>query len=422
MFSACFAFVCFYRWSSFSVFSLFSLLSHASLPLVRLTLASILLLQPLMLQADSLADGCSAPAEKVTVVDCKSISFHCFCPRSPTCGWNEAPGRQGWCIVDPSLQGNRLRCGVCASLHGCPGDRCAAERARCPCTASHMDCVWDFGGGGRCVSALTQNSVVVTSEDDQSASSTTPDARKSDEVGGPAPAPQSDEDSRSDAFTKRGPERSSFSGLLVGVSTAIFGGIVACALCRLLHACRRDRWHHDSCQRRLASGKSARVHPERVGFEPFEWPESPSSRSPHESPSRRTSPSSRRASQESPFRRSSSENTGFTRHPERPQSTRSLPNQLPAEETKAEAQDVRAERLAFEAIALALAVPCDPCVRPVAEQCVQLSYLPVEQRRRVLKDLMVEYHPDKNQDPNAKDVFQYVNSLREGIRLAAVTA
>jgi len=37
---------------------------------------------------------------------------------------------------------------------------------------------------------------------------------------------------------------------------------------------------------------------------------------------------------------------------------------------------------------------------------------PIAERKRVLRELMLEYHPDKNSDPFAKEVFQFINASR----------
>lgn len=37
---------------------------------------------------------------------------------------------------------------------------------------------------------------------------------------------------------------------------------------------------------------------------------------------------------------------------------------------------------------------------------------PLEERKKLFKQLMLEYHPDKNQDKYAKDVFQFINASR----------
>jgi len=37
---------------------------------------------------------------------------------------------------------------------------------------------------------------------------------------------------------------------------------------------------------------------------------------------------------------------------------------------------------------------------------------PVADRKKVLRELMLEYHPDKNKDPNATEIFQFINASR----------
>jgi len=37
---------------------------------------------------------------------------------------------------------------------------------------------------------------------------------------------------------------------------------------------------------------------------------------------------------------------------------------------------------------------------------------PLAIRKKVLKDLMLEYHPDKNSGEHAKEVFQFINGAR----------
>lgn len=37
---------------------------------------------------------------------------------------------------------------------------------------------------------------------------------------------------------------------------------------------------------------------------------------------------------------------------------------------------------------------------------------PIAARRKLFKELLVEYHPDKNSSAHAKEVFQYVNNAR----------
>jgi len=37
---------------------------------------------------------------------------------------------------------------------------------------------------------------------------------------------------------------------------------------------------------------------------------------------------------------------------------------------------------------------------------------PLAERKKVLRELMLEFHPDKSSDPFAKEVFQFVNASR----------
>lgn len=37
---------------------------------------------------------------------------------------------------------------------------------------------------------------------------------------------------------------------------------------------------------------------------------------------------------------------------------------------------------------------------------------PLSERKKVLRELMLEYHPDKNSDPNATEIFQFINASR----------
>jgi curved DNA-binding protein CbpA len=36
----------------------------------------------------------------------------------------------------------------------------------------------------------------------------------------------------------------------------------------------------------------------------------------------------------------------------------------------------------------------------------------IAERKKVLRELVLEWHPDKNNDPNAKDIFQFINAQR----------
>jgi len=56
----------------------------------------------------------------------------------------------------------------------------------------------------------------------------------------------------------------------------------------------------------------------------------------------------------------------------------------------------------------------EPCaeVRAVEKQLRSLMNEPLSVRKKALKDLLVEYHPDKNSQEKAKEVFQFVNNAR----------
>lgn len=58
--------------------------------------------------------------------------------------------------------------------------------------------------------------------------------------------------------------------------------------------------------------------------------------------------------------------------------------------------------------------PEDACseVRDVAKQMRDMMDQPMGARKKTFKDLMLEYHPDKNSHPRAKEVFQFVNNAR----------
>merc|ERR1712107_186299 len=49
-------------------------------------------------------------------------------------------------------------------------------------------------------------------------------------------------------------------------------------------------------------------------------------------------------------------------------------------------------------------------VLAVEQQMRALLSQPLAVRKKALKELMLEYHPDKNNNENAKEVFQFVNS------------
>lgn len=53
-----------------------------------------------------------------------------------------------------------------------------------------------------------------------------------------------------------------------------------------------------------------------------------------------------------------------------------------------------------------------PEVKAVEKKLHDLMDEPIATRRKLFKELLVEYHPDKNSSPHAKEVFQYVNNAR----------
>lgn len=53
-----------------------------------------------------------------------------------------------------------------------------------------------------------------------------------------------------------------------------------------------------------------------------------------------------------------------------------------------------------------------PEVKAVEKQMRDMMDQPLAARKKVLKDLMLEYHPDKNSQSHAKEVFQYVNNAK----------
>lgn len=53
-----------------------------------------------------------------------------------------------------------------------------------------------------------------------------------------------------------------------------------------------------------------------------------------------------------------------------------------------------------------------PEVKAVAKQLRDAMDKPLPERKKALKELMLEYHPDKNHGDHAKDVFQYVNNAK----------
>jgi len=48
----------------------------------------------------------------------------------------------------------------------------------------------------------------------------------------------------------------------------------------------------------------------------------------------------------------------------------------------------------------------------VEKQLRALMDKPLAERKKAIKDLLVEFHPDKNSAAHAKEVFQYVNNAR----------
>lgn len=55
---------------------------------------------------------------------------------------------------------------------------------------------------------------------------------------------------------------------------------------------------------------------------------------------------------------------------------------------------------------------CSPQVKQVQQKMRDMMDLPLLARKRTLKDLLVEHHPDKNSDSHATEVFQAVNNAR----------
>mmetsp|Transcript_87602 Transcript_87602/g.221002 ORF Transcript_87602/g.221002 Transcript_87602/m.221002 type:complete len:352 (-) Transcript_87602:94-1149(-) len=53
-----------------------------------------------------------------------------------------------------------------------------------------------------------------------------------------------------------------------------------------------------------------------------------------------------------------------------------------------------------------------PEVRAVEKQMWNMMDEPLAIRKKAMKELMLEYHPDKNKQTNAKEVFQYVNNAK----------
>lgn len=51
--------------------------------------------------------------------------------------------------------------------------------------------------------------------------------------------------------------------------------------------------------------------------------------------------------------------------------------------------------------------------RQVERRMRELFDAPILERKRALRELMLEFHPDKNSDAHAKDVFQYINASRD---------
>lgn len=53
-----------------------------------------------------------------------------------------------------------------------------------------------------------------------------------------------------------------------------------------------------------------------------------------------------------------------------------------------------------------------PEVKAVEKKLHDLMDAPIATRRKLFKELLVEFHPDKNSSSHAKEVFQYVNNAR----------
>lgn len=58
-------------------------------------------------------------------------------------------------------------------------------------------------------------------------------------------------------------------------------------------------------------------------------------------------------------------------------------------------------------------------VKEVELQLRALMSAPMAERKQYLRDLMLAYHPDKNNDAIAKDVFQFINASRAWFLLGA---
>merc|ERR1712187_849350 len=62
------------------------------------------------------------------------------------------------------------------------------------------------------------------------------------------------------------------------------------------------------------------------------------------------------------------------------------------------------------------AVGGDSLIRDMEKRLVTLlSSSPIPEHRRLLKELMVTYHPDKNSREGATHVFQYINNVRSAL-------
>jgi len=60
----------------------------------------------------------------------------------------------------------------------------------------------------------------------------------------------------------------------------------------------------------------------------------------------------------------------------------------------------------------AFSAESNPHVKAVEQRMRNMLGLSSAERKKALRDLLVEFHPDKNNDAHAKEVFQYVNNAR----------
>jgi len=57
--------------------------------------------------------------------------------------------------------------------------------------------------------------------------------------------------------------------------------------------------------------------------------------------------------------------------------------------------------------------PLHPKVREVEQQMRDLMHEPLLVRKKTFRDLALEYHPDKNGEAHATEVFQAVNDAKD---------